>query len=165
MQVDDIRTLYEYNYWANERILRAASAVGQEVLTAPAPFPSGSLRGTLVHIMSAEWIWRQRWLGVMPTAMLSEADFPTLEAIRERWWAEEAGMRSFLADLTDAALQRPLVMVNTRGVPQPPLPLWQVMLHMLNHGTQHRSEAAAMLTAAGHSPGDIDLILFLRQRV
>lgn len=164
MRIDDLRLLYEYNYWANARILRAAEGLSDEQLLAPAPFPSGSLRGTLVHTMSAEWIWRQRWQGATPRAMLDEAEFPTLAAICERWEAEEAALRALLATLSDEDVQRPLAVVNTRGVVQPPMPLWQLMLHLVNHGTQHRSESAAILTAAGRSPGDLDLVLFLRER-
>jgi uncharacterized damage-inducible protein DinB len=96
--------------------------------------------------------------------MLDEGAFPTLGTIRERWHEEKLAMRSYLAGRTDADLTRPLAVVNTRGVVQPPLPLGQMMLHLVNHGTQHRSEAAAMLTALGRSPGDLDLILFLRER-
>ena len=44
------------------------------------------------------------------------------------------------------------------------LPLWQPMLHVVNHGTQHRSEAAVLLTEAGASPGDLDLIDYLAER-
>ena len=85
MQVDTIRLLYDYNDWANERILRAADGMAAEELEAPAAFPSGSLRGTLVHTLSAEWIWLRRWKGDAPTTMLSERELPTLEAIRARW--------------------------------------------------------------------------------
>lgn len=164
MRADDLRLLFEYNFWANARILRAAEGLSEEQLLAPAPFPSGSLRGTLVHTLSAEWIWRQRWQGQMPRAMLAAAEVPTMAAIRERWEVEEAALRALLATLNDEDVLQPLAVVNTRGVQQAPMPLWQLMLHLVNHGTQHRSEAAAMLTAAGRSPGDMDLVLFLRER-
>lgn len=159
----DIQLLYNYSAWATARILRAAAGLSADELGAPAPFPMGSLRGTLVHALSAEWIWRQRWNGVNPPAMLTEADFPTIESIVERWAVEQRAMSEFVAAQTDETLQRLVTVVNTRGIAQTPLPLWQMMAHVVNHGTQHRSEAAAILTGLGHSPGDLDMILFLRE--
>jgi uncharacterized damage-inducible protein DinB len=50
------------------------------------------------------------------------------------------------------------------GQPTQTLPLWQMMFHVVNHGTQHRSEIAAMLTAFDHSPGALDMTAFLRER-
>lgn len=164
MTLEAIRLLYDYSYWATARVLRAAEGISAGELSAAADFPMGSLRGTLVHALSAEWIWRQRWNGIMPTAMLVETDFPTIESIVARWDEEEAAMRAFVAALSDDALSRPITVVNTRGVAFPPLPLWQMMIHLVNHGTQHRSEAAAILTGLGRSPGDLDLILFLREQ-
>ncbi|HMO59411.1 MAG TPA: DinB family protein [Roseiflexaceae bacterium] len=164
MTTDDLRLLFDYHYWANHRLLRAAEGIGAADLTAPYPFPCRSLRGTLVHTMSAEWIWRSRWQGTAPAAMLDEQEFASIEAIRTRWAAEEALMRAFIAGLRDEDLQRHVEYSNTRGVIQPLMPLWQLMTHCVNHGTQHRSEAAAILTELGRSPGDLDLILFLRER-
>jgi uncharacterized damage-inducible protein DinB len=58
-----------------------------------------SISITLVHMLSAEWIWCMRWQGVSPQAMLSPQDFPTLQQIRERWQQEEQQMRTlFLID-------------------------------------------------------------------
>lgn len=37
---------------------------------------------------------------------------------------------------------------------------WHCLYHVVNHGMQHRSEAAHLLTAYGQSPGDIDFSLF-----
>ena len=42
-------------------------------------------------------------------------------------------------------------------------PVWQMLVHVINHGTQHRSEAAVLLSAEGRSPGELDLIEFAEE--
>jgi uncharacterized damage-inducible protein DinB len=163
MQTHEIILLYDYNYWANQRILQATERVSPEQFVAPTSHTYGSLHGTLLHILSAEWIWRSRWQGDSPTAMLDPADFPTLAALRARWDSEEQQMRAFLAALRDQNLASTVQYATTSGRPSSQI-LWQVMLHVVLHGMQHRSEAAAILTDYGQSPGDIDLIVFLREQ-
>lgn len=160
MNKQDILTLYKYNQWANAKILNAAARVTQEQYLAPASFPHGGLRGTLVHALFAEWIWRNRWQGISPTQRFKPADFPTFEALRARWADEEQQLMAFVDELTDEELSATFSYTNTSGQPLTRV-LWQAMAHVVNHGTQHRTEAAAMLTDFGHSPGDIDLIYFL----
>jgi uncharacterized damage-inducible protein DinB len=160
MLTDYFVTLYDYNYWANGWVLDAAEHLSEAQLNTPTQNGHDSLRGTLVHMLGAEWMWRSRWQGVSPTAALSEDDFPTLEAIRKRWHLEEQQMRAFLATLNDENLTRIIQYTNTQGQVYAP-PLWQMMAHLVNHGTQHRSEVALMLTELGHSPGDLDLLVFL----
>jgi len=162
MNVPYFTLLYDYHYWANERIMHAAENVNTAQFLATTD-TRWSLRRTLVHATSAEWIWLSRWRGVSPKAGLNEDDFPTLESIRTRWHTGEQDMRAFLAALNDEALQRVVQYTNTRGQPFA-FPLWQLMAHVVNHGTQHRSEVAALLTDWGCSPGDMDLSLFLTQR-
>ena len=154
--------LYDYHYWANERILRTAEKVNDAQFFA-ATDTHWSLRKTLVHTMSAEWLWLSRWRGVSPKAGLNEDDFPTLESIRTRWRAGEQDMRAFQATLNDEGLKCVVQYTNTRGQSFA-FPLWQLMAHVVNHGTQHRAEAAALLTDWGYSPGDMDLSLFLTER-
>jgi uncharacterized damage-inducible protein DinB len=163
MTPEYFKTLYGYNSWANELILRTAEQVSAEQFTARTLYSMGNLRGTLVHILSAEWIWLSRWNGVSPQAMLREEELPTLAALRARWRDEEAKLRAFVAKLTDADLRRVVAYKNTRGEPLA-FPLWQLMAHVVNHGTQHRAEAAAMLTDLGHSPGNIDLVIYLAEQ-
>ena len=162
MNAQAIRTLYDYNYWANARILDAAAGVPQEVFTS-ASLGYARLRETLVHTLSAEWIWRSRWQGHSPMAVLDASDFPTLEALRARWDAERRQMYAFLDTLGDDDLGR-VVEYTTTGGQGYANTLWHLMTHLVNHGTQHRSELAMLLTELGRSPGDIDMITFVREK-
>ena len=85
MNKHDIQLLYKYNQWANARILNAVAQVSAEEFLAPASYPHGGLRGTLVHALFAEWIWRNRWEGNSPTHRLKPEDFPTFQSLQERW--------------------------------------------------------------------------------
>lgn len=160
MNKQDVTLLYEYNHWANVKILDAAVNVTSEQFLAPASFPHGGLRGTLVHTLFAEWIWRHRWEGTSPAIRLKPEDFPTFESLRLRWADEEKLLMTFVDHATDEKLNNRFFYKATDGTPYERI-LWQTMLHLVNHGTQHRSEAAALLTGFGHSPGDIDFVYFL----
>ena len=162
MNKQDIHILYMYNRWAHTKIWDAAAQVTQEQYLTPASFPHGGLRGTLVHMLSAEWIWRNRWEGNSPTSLLKAEDFPTLDSLRTLWLDEEAKLMEFVGQVSDEQLNRPFDYKNTKGVPLTQI-LWHAMAHVVNHGTQHRAEAAALLTDYGYSPGDVDLIYFLME--
>ena len=154
------KTLYDYNYWANAKILDTTQQITDEQLFAPTHDSYGNLHGTLVHTMSAEWVWRTRWSGTSPKAPLRNEDFPSLAAIRSRWNQEEQQMRTFLASLSEENVQRIVQYTNMQGQAYS-APLWLLMMHLVNHGTQHRSEAATILTKLGHSPGDVDMLVFV----
>jgi uncharacterized damage-inducible protein DinB len=162
MNKQDILVLYQYNQWANAKILNAAAQVTQEQFLAPASFPHGGIRGTLAHVLSAEWIWRARWEGTSPTSLWKPAQFPDFPSLRARWAEEETRLMSFVNAIRDDRLNSTFDYTNISGKPFTTV-LWQAMAHVVNHGTQHRAEAAAMLTDLGHSPGDIDLIFFVRE--
>ena len=160
MNKQEITLLYKYNHWANARILEAAENVTSEQFLAPGNFPHGGLRGTLVHTMWAEWIWRHRWEGQSPILRLTPEDFPTFGSLQARWADEEKLLMLFVDKVTEDKLNSYFFYKATDGSPYERV-LWQTMLHLVNHGTQHRSEAAALLTHFGQSPGDIDFIYFL----
>lgn len=164
MHVRDIRQLYEYNVWANHRLLDQAAQLTAAQLAAPAACSFGSLYETLAHTLGAEWMWRTRLQeGISPPALPTGQDFATLADLRARWDTEEQHMRAFLASLSDDDLERMAHYTNTRGVAQQ-TPIGQALLHLVLHGMQHRSESAAMLTSYGCSPGWIDYIFYLREQ-
>ena len=160
MQLADIHTLFDYNYWANWRILTTTQALNAEELAAPNSYPCGTLRDTLIHILTAERNWLYRWQGRQPRPPLTAEDLPTLDALTAQWRQDEAEVRSYLASLTDDDLHRRVTYVLGDGTQLTDV-RWTVMAHVVNHGTQHRSEAAQMLTDFGHSPRDLDVLLFL----
>ena len=164
MNIHDIRLLYNYNYWANGQILATAKKVTVEQFLASAEFPYGGLRGTMTHIIEAEWGWRVRCQGLGYAEELLETEFPTLASLETRWKEEEKSMRAFLARLRDENMES---MVRYKTYPPPgeirERVLWHCLFSVVNHGTQHRSEAAALLTRYGQSPGDLDFNFFMDQ--
>ncbi len=162
MLKNHLTMLYDYNYWANARILEPMSKLSEAQFNQPMSPNHGSLRTTLIHTLAAEWIWRSRCQeGVSPVGLLNEADFPTLATIQAYWANEEAKMRDFVASLDDEALAKNVTYKTTEGGDSAQN-LAQILTHVVIHGMQHRAEMAMQLTDFGHSPGNIDLIIYAR---
>lgn len=162
MILNVLRDLYTYSAWANTRVLDTAERLGPDQFTAEAGPSHGSLRNTLVHQMSGQWIWLERWRGRSPERTLSRKDFPDLASLRARWDQVELDTHSLVADLTEEQLGGVISYTTTEGWERA-YPLWQLLVHQANHATQHRSEAAVMLTNFGHSPGDLDYVVYLAE--
>ena len=161
MNSQDILLIYEYNYWANKRILSTSEKVTEKQFLAPASFPFGGLRGTIVHILDAEFGWRMFFQqNDWSAPELKAEEFPTITSVQERANQEEKEMRAYLATLSDEELNSHKHYTNEKGEPRDFI-LWNCLLHVVNHGTQHRSEAAALLTDYGSSPGNLDFTVYL----
>jgi len=159
MDASTIKTLYEYNRWANARILAAVEKLTAEQLSRDLHSSHHSVRETLVHLLSAEWIWLMRWLGTSPKKMLVPAEFTTLAALRARWDAVEREQADFVSRVTDESLRQEIRYVNTRGETYTYL-LWQMMQHVANHSTFHRGQVVAMLRQLGAVPSETDFLVF-----
>jgi len=163
MNKNDLKLFYEYNYWARDRVLQAASYLSHETLTLPSLMSFGSLLGTLVHMFNAEWIWRVRCQeNVSPKSMELEEGIIDFESLQQVWHEEEILMRSYLGELKSSDLGRVVKYQRLSG-PEQENVLWHILAHVVNHGTQHRGEVASALTELGHSPGELDFIIFLRK--
>lgn len=148
MDVKEVRHLYEYNAWANARVLDAASALDEEQFTRDLGSSHASVRDTLVHIMAAEHIWLTRWGGESPTSLLNPARFPTPEAVRAHWAGVEAALLKFAAEVTDDSLARVISYTNTRGEVWS-YPLGDMMRHVVMHSSYHRGQVTTMLRQLG----------------
>jgi uncharacterized damage-inducible protein DinB len=161
--LEGIRELYAYGAWANARILDTAERLTREQFTSSGD-GSGSIRDTLVHTASAQWLWLERWRGTSPAELWDPAEFPNVAAIRGHWDEVEAATSEYVASLREPDLARVVSYVNFQGE-RWSYPLWQQLLHQVNHATQHRSEAALLLTRLGYSPGWLDFLVYIDEQV
>jgi len=131
VQIQDLKLIYDYNYWANAKMSAAAANVRAEQYAAPAAFSYDSLRGTLLHILDAEGSWRVRLQhGAEPTDLL-EADFLTLDALVTRWRDEEREMRAYLGSLDDERVAGTVRYPIGEGKMRERV-LWHCLLHVVN---------------------------------
>jgi uncharacterized damage-inducible protein DinB len=159
MDADYFRLLFDYGWWARDRLFDAAAKLSEDAWRHPNGFTYKHIAGILQHTMQAEARSALRFQGLAPTGgMPSPDDAPSRVELLAAWQAEEAKLRTCLASLKDADLGRMIKTYNGEVL------MWQSMAHTTYHSMQHRSEAAEALTMAGASPGDIDLMVYLQQR-
>ena len=166
MDPENILDLLGYNYWATDIILDAAGKLTPAQFTARVAPDSGrdSLRSILVHALDTEVGWRETVQKLPLAPDLVADDFADVAAVKRRWAAERENWYSFCKSLDRAALNAQYTYQFGNG-PARTRVVWQTIVHVINHGTQHRSEAAQLLTAYGHSPGDLDFNYYLHQRL
>ena len=158
---DEYVELFAYNHWATQRMLDAAASLTETQLLQDLGSSFPSVRDTLVHIMSAEWVWLSRWQGVSPTSMPDQWKPFLLDEIREQWAAIDADMQAFVHNLQDGDLDRLVSYRNIAGEPFT-TPLSQMLRHVVNHATYHRGQITTMLRQLGVTPPSTDLIAYYR---
>jgi uncharacterized damage-inducible protein DinB len=156
--LDMIRTLISYNKALNQKLWESVMELTDEQFTQELPYSHGSVRDQMVHLAAVE----ERWLAGLkndPAARrISRApqDFPTRESAYDLWETVVAKVDAYMDTLSvEEFNSRPRGM---RG------PIWQVLLHMVNHGTDHRAQVLRALHEFGAPTFDQDLIIHLWSR-
>ncbi len=162
LSLGDLRTLYAFTAWARARILDAVAPLDETAYRKDLGNSFGSVHATLVHILGTEEIWLRRWGGETPVDPVSSEAFRSFGEVRRRWDELDAALQRFLAELTEEGVLRLVRYRDTRGNDQA-TPLWQVMLHVVNHSTYHRGQITTMLRQLGATPVSTDLIHYYRQ--
>lgn len=159
MEVERIQALFEYNRWANGRVLEVLSHLTPEEFTRDMGNSFRSLRDTAVHIMGAEWIWLSRCKGTSPKALPTSNDYPAVEHVRNHWAGIENGWKEFVTGLTENSLKTPITYLNLKGETYT-YPLWQILQHLVNHSTYHRGQITTLLRQLGARPVSTDFLAF-----
>jgi uncharacterized damage-inducible protein DinB len=169
MTKDDIELLYEYDRWANHRVLQAVSALSVEEFARDLGGSLPSVRDALVHIIGCEWAWLTIWKETSPSSAfvtdfwtrlgaLFPADaFPGFAAVQLRWEEVEKEQIEFLNRVTDESLGRMLPVGTTQ------ISLAHLMQHLANHSTYHRGQVALMMRQLAAAPVATDFAFFLME--
>lgn len=163
MTVEDLECLYDYSYWANKRLLEVISQLGTDQFTQAVAAGYGSIRNTLVHVLSAEWGWLTRCGGLERGPALRPDDYPTVESLLETWRRVEVYVREFLSGLQDQDLAKSVDYVTPRGERRS-MSLGELMHHGANHGVHHRGQVALQLRLLGCTPGNFDILFYYAEK-
>ncbi len=163
MDLATIKDLYDFNRWANARVLTAASQLSSEQFLRDLGSSFRSIRDTLTHILAAEWIWLERWNGRSPRSMPGGWEFQTVKALTAEWERVEHHQKEFINRLTEEQLQAIVQYVNIKGETWA-YPLWQQLVHVVNHSTYHRGQITTMLRQVAAEPVATDFLVFFDQK-
>ncbi len=163
MTVKDLETLFDYGHWANRKLLEVISRLTPEQFTQTVDGSQGSVRNTMVHVLSAEWGWLGRCGGPDRGAQLRPDDYPTAEALVATWNKVEGYLREFLSKLRDEDLARN-VEFAIGGAEKRSMPLGELLHHAANHGVHHRGQVSLRLRLLGYTPDNFDLLFYYAER-
>ncbi len=160
MDVELIRGLYDYHWWANRRLFDITAALGEDGAAREVgkQFSFPAVRRMFAHIYGADWIWLMRWKGTSPMKLPGD-EIGSLAVLRERWDLLEREQQAFIGSLAPADLGRIVEYKNVEGKAFR-LALGPLLQHVANHATHHRSEIATMLTLISGSPPDTGLVTY-----
>jgi uncharacterized damage-inducible protein DinB len=158
MNANAFRHFYEYHFTENRKIWdRYVTSLSHEQFTQHVDYSHGSVRDQIVHLMSADDYWFSGLRSIKRPEELNPADLDDREIIRAHWDKVEQTMRDYLAKLRDDMLfEKPF----TDGE-DPDLMLWQALLHVANHGTDHRAQILRLLNDLGIKTTSQDYIFYI----
>lgn len=159
MTVKDLEVLYDYGYWANKKLFQVISQLSLEQFTQPVAGSYGSIRNTMVHVLSAEWGWLDRCGGPERGPRLNPDDYPTVESLMDTWNKVEGYVREFLSKLKDEDLARNAeYSLGNSGTIS--MPAGELLQHAAVHSVHHRGQVALLLRSLGYAPGNFDILFY-----
>ena len=163
MNVRDMLVLLEYGYWENERLLDLVEKLTPEQLHVAATLSHGTVFDLVRHMLDTEWSWRMFASGGEGTKYLWEVeDVSDLLAIRRFWRQERGRMLAYINGLAEADLEHDVDYGTAQGGKPRLAKRWHILMHIVNHGTHHRSELNHYLSEHGYPVEDLSLLDFVR---
>jgi uncharacterized damage-inducible protein DinB len=165
MKPKEIKLIFDYNSWAFERVWECISQLSDNQFVERMDYSTGSIRNIVVHMMSASRNWISRLKGTeMPPRLIFE-DFDTLSNTKAKWEELQRECLEYVNSLNEEQLEETIPWeLPARGLKLSNL-RWEILLHVANHGTDHRAQILAILHHHFHVKTiEQDLIIFMGEQ-
>lgn len=156
-----LRTHIDYTAWASKLLVDAAAQLSPEELVRDFQTADRSVMDTLVHIYAADRLWLARLSGEPHPGFVTEAD-RSLSVLQNDWPALRERWTRWAGGLTDESVLGFIAYHDMKGRPWNQ-PLWQLVLHVVNHGSHHRGQVSGFIRSMGHQPPATDLLYYYRE--
>ncbi len=159
MNADAFRHFYDYHFGENRKIWElCVTQLSHDQFTQPVNYSHGSVRDQILHLISCEDVWFSELRGAEPSAPIHPSNGDDRDLIRAHWNEVEESMRTYLTELRDD-------MLFARPIKEPEedkdLIVWQVLLHVANHATDHRAQLLRVLNDLGVQTSYQDYIFYV----
>ena len=162
MNANAFRHFYNYHFAENRKLWDQVTQLTHEQFTQPVDYSHGSVRDQIVHLMNCEDLWFSELRGKDPSEPIPPATFDDREVIRDEWDRVEQRIRDYLGELRDE-------MLFDKPIKEPEedqdLFVWQVLLHVVNHGTDHRAQLLRLLNDLGLRTTSQDYIFYVYENL
>jgi len=164
MKSNEIITIFDYNFWAFERVWECIFQISDEQFVREIDYSTGSIRNIVVHVMSGNHVWMSVLKGIEFPPRLTFDDFDTLSKAKAKW--DELKLE-FLGHLNSIEQERLDGIIDWELLSQglkSTNPRWEILLHLANHGTDHRAQILAILHHHFHvKTVEQDMIIYLAE--
>lgn len=161
VSADFLRSYVDYTAWASLLLFDAAAQLTPEELTHDFKTADHNVVGTLAHIFAGDRIWLARLAGDPVPKFITDHD-RNLAVLQDEWPPLLERWKSWAAGLTDEQALSELAYTDWRGQ-RLTQPVWQVVTHVVNHGTHHRGQVSGFLRSLGRTPPATDLHFYFRR--
>ncbi len=163
-RLEMIKMFYAYNSSATGQLINSIKQLREEEITAPGCSGNGSIRETMAHLLSAQWGWFS-WFDKSKSAQesitlrLTTKDIAGEGILSQKWNEIDRQTSACLEKLTEADVNESWSTSLPNGFTMS-LPLWQLLMHVANHGTHTRAQVIAAIRRFGYDPGSYEFFRF-----
>ena len=160
MDAEAFRHFYDYHFTENRKMWDSyITKLSPEQVTQDVDYSHGSVRDQILHLINVDDAWFSDLRGAALPEPLDPTGLTDLDSIRAHWDPVEQQMRDYLGTLRDEQL-------STKPLPgqDRDLLLWQWLLHVVNHGTDHRVQILRLLNDLGIETTSQDYISYVYEQ-